>query len=1042
MTPSFATSLDALGGWRAALGERLESLARFLAEQDLAHGEAAEQIGALRERLGNEKLVVAFVAEFSRGKSELINAIFFADTGRRILPATPGRTTMCPVELGWRGDEPASLLLLPIETRLEGLSLGELRAQPRAWRRLALDIGDADQLAQSLLEVTRTEWVTEAQARALGFWDDATPDDNPPLDDEGKVEVPAWRHALINYPHPLLKQGLVVLDTPGLNAIGAEPELTLSLLPTAHATVFILGADTGVTKSDLAIWRDHLGAHAPTRFVVLNKIDTLEDPLATLEQVEAQIAQQQRETARTLGVPMQRVFPLSARQALAARVERRRRWGSTRAACRCSRRRSARSCCRSGARCSSRWCRRARSASRAQVNAPHRRLAPPARRADARAARPARQEQRQGAPDAQARRGRDGRVRAVHDAAAGDARRARAHAEGHAGRPLVRRAARRGRRDAGGDGLGVPQPRRAQGLRRACASGCARCSPPAQRRNGEIREMLRRPRSRRLNAEFGFSLALGKPLDFDALRQRAAADREQLRPVPRPRRWRCAWRSRSSWSSSGACWSPSCASSSRTRAASSSSGTRRPRRRSMRSCASAAKASSGAARRWSGSRTRPASWRSASPRSRPRTSACSSSRRALGELRRGACASTPSPRRWRPTPRSSRSTCRSSTTRLPVEAMDAAPGLSRGAARRRAVSRRPRSRADAPSPSASSPGSAQHGRHGLPWQNTRDPYRVWLSEIMLQQTQVATVLGLLRALPRALPRRARARRRAARRRARAVERPRLLPPRAQPASLRAGRRRRARRRVPAQQRARSPTLPGIGRSTAAAIAAFCFGERVAILDGNVKRVLTRVLAFDGDLAEAARRARAVGSRRPRCLPATRHRGLHAGPDGPRRDGLHRPARRAACSARRARCARRRGRHAGALSGEDAHAQARPARERLARAALARRGLAGASAPRRGVWAGCGACPSSTRPPRSSAPTAGWPGRGEALPPFKHVLTHFDWHLQPLRWTLPATASARRRRALLARLADGRWFDVDEALALGLPAPLRKRLASG
>jgi len=320
MTPSFATSLDALGGWRAALGERAEALARFLDEHDLAHGEAAEQIAALRERLGNEKLVVAFVAEFSRGKSELINAIFFADTGRRILPATPGRTTMCPVELGWRGDEPASLLLLPIETRLEGLSLGEMRAQPRAWRRLALDIGDADQLAQSLQEVTRTEWVTEAQARALGFWDDATPDDNPPRNEEGKVEVPAWRHALINYPHPLLKQGLVVLDTPGLNAIGAEPELTLSLLPSAHATVFILGADTGVTKSDLVIWRDHLGAHAPTRFVVLNKIDALEDPLATLEQVEAQISQQQRETARTLGVPLQRVFPLSARQALAARV--------------------------------------------------------------------------------------------------------------------------------------------------------------------------------------------------------------------------------------------------------------------------------------------------------------------------------------------------------------------------------------------------------------------------------------------------------------------------------------------------------------------------------------------------------------------------------------------------------------------------------------------------------------------------------------------------------------------------------------------------
>ena len=320
MTTSFATSLDALTGWRTVLGQRLAEAARFLDDHELVDSATTAQVAALRDRLANDKLVLAFVAEFSRGKSELINAIFFADTGRRVLPATPGRTTMCPVELAWDGDESATLMLLPIETRLEGLSLAELRPRRRAWTVLPLQIDQPDQLAQALQEVTRTQWVTKDTARDLGFWHDDHPDDNPPLAADERVEVPAWRHALINYPHPLLKQGLVVLDTPGLNAIGAEPELTLSLLPTAHATVFILGADTGVTKSDLGVWRDHLGTNAPTRFVVLNKIDALDDPLATLGEVEAQIAQQQRETARTLGVPLQRVFPLSARQALAARV--------------------------------------------------------------------------------------------------------------------------------------------------------------------------------------------------------------------------------------------------------------------------------------------------------------------------------------------------------------------------------------------------------------------------------------------------------------------------------------------------------------------------------------------------------------------------------------------------------------------------------------------------------------------------------------------------------------------------------------------------
>ena len=74
------------------------------------------------------------------------------------------------------------------------------------------------------------------------------------------VEISLWRHAIINFPHPLLKQGLVILDTPGLNAIGTEPELTLNLIPNAHAVLFILAAETGVTKSDIDVWRTHIGA--------------------------------------------------------------------------------------------------------------------------------------------------------------------------------------------------------------------------------------------------------------------------------------------------------------------------------------------------------------------------------------------------------------------------------------------------------------------------------------------------------------------------------------------------------------------------------------------------------------------------------------------------------------------------------------------------------------------------------------------------------------------------------------------------------------
>ena len=321
MSSTFVSHLDAFGQWRAGTDARLAALARFAREHELLDDASAEWFEAMRRRLSGEKLMVAFVAEFSRGKSELINAIFFADKGRRMMPASAGRTTMCPVELGYDAEDPIGLSLLPIETRLEAPSLTEYRAQPAAWTWHPLAADDATAMAEALAQVMRTRPVSPEEAERLGFWDPQRPQDNPPLSADGLVDVPVWRHARINLPHPLLKRGLVVLDTPGLNAIGTEPELTLGLLPQADATVFILGADTGVTKSDLDIWRDHLSGPALARYVVLNKIDTLADPLSTPEQVRDVIVRQCASVAQTLEVPEAHVFPISARQALAARLQ-------------------------------------------------------------------------------------------------------------------------------------------------------------------------------------------------------------------------------------------------------------------------------------------------------------------------------------------------------------------------------------------------------------------------------------------------------------------------------------------------------------------------------------------------------------------------------------------------------------------------------------------------------------------------------------------------------------------------------------------------
>lgn len=323
MVAAFSEQFDRHGAWRREMSSRLKNLAAWLRQQRLLDDATDESLQRLVEQLRSDKVMVAFVAEFSRGKSELINAVFFAGYGRRIMPASAGRTTMCPTELAYDAELPPCLRLLPIETRLQPQALMEWRMAPEQWTRVDLDVNDPQQLASAMEKVSEVRYVDQAQARALGFWHDDRPEDNPPVNAQGLVEVPRWRHALINMAHPLLRQGLVVLDTPGLNAIGAEPELTVNLIPQAQAVVFILAADTGVTKSDLGIWREHVATmqdSSSSRFVVLNKIDALWDELSTPAQIEAQIARQCADTARTLALQDDQVLALSAQKGLLAKV--------------------------------------------------------------------------------------------------------------------------------------------------------------------------------------------------------------------------------------------------------------------------------------------------------------------------------------------------------------------------------------------------------------------------------------------------------------------------------------------------------------------------------------------------------------------------------------------------------------------------------------------------------------------------------------------------------------------------------------------------
>lgn len=312
------------GAWRDQRLARLAALAGWLGDSSLDPSLWQEPLGELERRLQRDQVQLAFVAELSRGKSELVNALFFGGSGQRVLPAGVGRTTMCPVEIFHDGEQPISLRLLPIETRGESRLLSDWKARPQEWQEHRFAATDAVAMSRALQRLCDTMRVPLARARELGFH---VPEDDeqaghaaPGADDD--VEIPRWRHALLNIEHPLLAQGISVLDTPGLNALGAEPELTLSLIPSAAAVVFLLSADAGVTRSDLQLWTEHVGEAGRARsFVVLNKIDMLWDPLRSGAEVQAQIRKQCETVSQVLQVPLSRVFALSAHKGLLARIQ-------------------------------------------------------------------------------------------------------------------------------------------------------------------------------------------------------------------------------------------------------------------------------------------------------------------------------------------------------------------------------------------------------------------------------------------------------------------------------------------------------------------------------------------------------------------------------------------------------------------------------------------------------------------------------------------------------------------------------------------------
>ena len=305
--------------WREELTQSVHAYHDWLESNHQLDVQQSIRFYDLLENLNKGRLMLAFLAEFSRGKSELINALFFSSFKERLLPSDVGRTTMCPTEIFHDPSEEPYLKLLSVETRYRDESISQLKNMPVEWSKVRLNVNSAAEMKKALRALADTKQVYALEARMLGL--------APMLNDKGEVpgeeelvEVPAWRYAMINYPHPLLSNGLSILDTPGLNALGMEPELTVSTVPNAHAILFLLSIDTGVTKSDLEIWERYVRPGLPQKVAVLNKVDLMWDELKSQGEIDQAIARMVETTAAHLQLPRSRIFAISAQKGLLGKI--------------------------------------------------------------------------------------------------------------------------------------------------------------------------------------------------------------------------------------------------------------------------------------------------------------------------------------------------------------------------------------------------------------------------------------------------------------------------------------------------------------------------------------------------------------------------------------------------------------------------------------------------------------------------------------------------------------------------------------------------
>lgn len=321
METPLLTKLNAYNTWRAKLEKTITEYRDWLAISPQTDSVKELRLHDMLETLKHDQIVMTFLADNESEKTETINALFFDEIERHFFPIKPSDSAMCSTEFYWNPNEEPCIKLLPISTRRTEDTLAYLKMTPNIWQKHQLHIGDNEEMQAAFNKLSEQLEVSHSEAISLGLWDANDKTMVSSLDKDGFIKVPLWRHAMINYPHPVLKNGLVIFSTPGLDKLNAEPELMLNNMQSSDAAIFITPADTGVTENDVAIWNEYIKNRIKQQFVLLDKIDTLQNKHPTELSLANAIDRQVTMTAHQIHTTPDNVFPISAQEALIAKKQ-------------------------------------------------------------------------------------------------------------------------------------------------------------------------------------------------------------------------------------------------------------------------------------------------------------------------------------------------------------------------------------------------------------------------------------------------------------------------------------------------------------------------------------------------------------------------------------------------------------------------------------------------------------------------------------------------------------------------------------------------